>query len=190
MKELTIILHPTDFSANAKHALELACGLARHRRARLILLHVVPPVHPQLPRNDRSSLHSQKDFWAAEARLRLLDCGDLLAMRLLRTGDPASVIAQVAEQVKADVIVLGRPKPSPWNWLAERRLALTVAQTAPCPVLFGASPVLESKEPQGANGKSLQQGVMTPSKQVEFSSGEGDYHYAPQFKEYFHAPSY
>src|SRR5262245_34681080 len=43
MLPLRIILHPTDFSDLAGHALKLAFSLARDYDARLIVLHVVPP---------------------------------------------------------------------------------------------------------------------------------------------------
>src|SRR5439155_16832390 len=40
------ILVPHDFSPSATHALEIATGLARAHRGRLLVLHVIGPFHP------------------------------------------------------------------------------------------------------------------------------------------------
>ena len=43
MLPLATILHPTDFSEHSEFAFRLACALARDYKARLVLLHVMPP---------------------------------------------------------------------------------------------------------------------------------------------------
>src|SRR5208283_3206266 len=43
MLPIHTILHPTDFSARARSAFDLACALARDYDARLVVVHVKPP---------------------------------------------------------------------------------------------------------------------------------------------------
>ena len=44
MLPIRTILHPTDFSERSNDAYRLACALARDYNARLLIVHVVPPV--------------------------------------------------------------------------------------------------------------------------------------------------
>jgi len=44
MLAIRAILHPTDFSERSQLAFRLACSLARDYGARLILVHVSPPI--------------------------------------------------------------------------------------------------------------------------------------------------
>lgn len=157
MKDLNVILHPTDFSANAQAALEVACGLARERGARLIVLHVAPPLPAQWTGSGLSLLYSQKHWWDAEAKLRRVECGPLQPERMLRTGEPAPIIVSVAKQVNADLIVIGQPQASRWRWLVEERVAQAVARTAPCPVLIASS------RPNQLAGTGAETSVACPS---------------------------
>jgi len=43
MPAIRTLLHPTDFSENSRPAFQTACTLAWDFKARLVLLHVVPP---------------------------------------------------------------------------------------------------------------------------------------------------
>jgi nucleotide-binding universal stress UspA family protein len=155
MKSLSTILHPTDFSANAKHALELACGLARDRGARLIVLHVSPPLPPQWTGSELSLLSFHEGRWEAATKLRRMNCRTLQPERLLRTGKPAPVIVSVAKEVDADLIVIGQPQPSRWRWLVEERVAQSVARTATCPVLVATSPKVHPGQVAKLHGGSL-----------------------------------
>jgi nucleotide-binding universal stress UspA family protein len=154
VRDFNIILHPTDFSTNAQHALELACGLVRDMGVRLIVLHVAPPLPTQWVGSGLSMLHSHKDLWDTEARLQQVGCGIVQPERLLRTGEPTSVINRVAKQLNADLIVMGRPQSNRWRWLVEERVAQTVARTAPCAVLIAASPKAQATEGPGLCGQA------------------------------------
>jgi nucleotide-binding universal stress UspA family protein len=169
MKKLDVILHPTDFSANAKHAMELACGVARDRGARLIVLHVAPPIPAQWTGSGTSLLHSHKHRWDAENRLRQVSCRDLRPERWLRTGEPATVIVTVAKQVNADLIVIGQPQPSRWRWLVEERVAETLTRTAPCPLLIATTPDVRAPERYAERGKSLRRQDRPLAQPVSFS---------------------
>lgn len=43
MYPIQVILHPMDFFEHAQAAFSLACSLAREHKARLVVVHVVPP---------------------------------------------------------------------------------------------------------------------------------------------------
>ena len=45
MIKIERILFPTDFSANAKHALKYALDFATERKAKLYVLHVIPKLN-------------------------------------------------------------------------------------------------------------------------------------------------
>jgi len=148
MRTWQTILHPTDLSESSQCALELAKDVARHSGARLILLHVVPPLRARWA---GYGTDPHEDLRRAHAALQKLDCGDLQPERMLRSGGPAPVIVNVAERVGADLIVIGQPQPSKWRWLAEDRVAETLGRIAPCSVLIAA----RSKVATEANEKAL-----------------------------------
>lgn len=147
MKDLKVILHATDFSPNAQAALAMACELARRREANLVVLHVTHPVPCHWPATSPSALYCCEHWKVADQNLRDLDCQGLLPERMLRTGEPAAVIASVAERVGADLIVLGQPRPGKWRWLIEERVAQTVVRKASCPVLVAARATAKVTEP-------------------------------------------
>ena len=175
MNELKVILHPTDFSSNAQHALKLACDFARGCTARLILLHVAPPLPSQWVGSGLSLLHSHKSWWEMEAKLRWVDCGNLRPERILRSGSPAAAIVEVANQVNADLIVLGQPQASRWRWLVEERVANTVVRTASCPVLIAISRQARSTEVPPWREKSSQGSSNVADRQLELSINDREW---------------
>ena len=152
MRAQQIILHPTDFSPNSQLASQLACALAQERNARLILLHVAPQLAPQMSPSDISLLYPRSNGWNADQQLRDVDCGDLWPGRLLRYGDPVTVILSMADRVKADLIVLGQPRRSNWWWLIEERVAEAVMRKASCPVLIAPNQRAARVKSNGARG--------------------------------------
>lgn len=153
MRNLELILHATDFSPNSKAALAMACELARRHEAKLALLHVTHPVPCQWPAASPSALYCREHLTAAERGLRNLDCGLLLPERMLRTGEPATVIVRVAKRVRADLIVVGQPRPEKWRWLLEERVAQAVVRKAPCPVLVVAAGATAARLTAGTAGQ-------------------------------------
>lgn len=156
MKNLRTILHATDLSLDSQHACRLACQLARDQNARLVLLHVAPPGPSVASPSSISLLDPYNDRWEADRKMWSLECGDLRPSRLVRTGDPATVILNTAEQLDADLIVLGQPRQGKWRWLIEERVAETVVRKASRPVLIAtnhqASPIeLGRKSEVGSN---------------------------------------
>lgn len=99
------ILHPTDFSDRSRVAFDVACSLARDQRARLVLLHV----------NDSATAESADEALVRkleqmlDERLRALRPDDVsvaVGHRLIR-GNPPQVILDVAQELSADLIVMG-----------------------------------------------------------------------------------
>jgi len=97
------ILHPTDFSPHAETALAHAIGFARAYDAELHLLNVqIPFSLPSFPIEETAS--------EAEARERLdtIDVDGARAVREVRRGlAPAPAIMEYAEEIAADLVVMG-----------------------------------------------------------------------------------
>ena len=107
MLHLQTILHPTDFSLSAEHAFQVACSLARDQGARVIVLHVaVPPVVGQ---GGSMTPPPQGDWQALEDRLVQIKAADasFRVEHKLETGNPVSEIVRVAQEARADLIVMG-----------------------------------------------------------------------------------
>jgi nucleotide-binding universal stress UspA family protein len=135
------ILHPTDFSERSQYAFGLACALARDYGARLIVLHVagVPTVaygEGVVPPNPEELL--------AEAREQLgriqVPHANVRAERRLEQGDAVTAILGVAQEVNADLIVLGTHGRTGLARLLMGSVAEQVVRRASCPVLTVQAP--------------------------------------------------
>lgn len=133
------ILYPTDFSADARPAFETACALASEGRGRLVVLHVErPPLTtlggttgvPPLPNEyDRETVWEElKDIQPARAGIAV--------EHRLEYGDPAAVILKVAQEIGADLIVMGTHGRTGLRRLLMGSVAERVVRKAPCPVLM------------------------------------------------------
>jgi nucleotide-binding universal stress UspA family protein len=89
------------------------------------------------------------DFWNSvkdESKKQLAVYGEQLRARgldveeLTREGYPATVIEEAAEQLEADLIVIGSRGRSGLKHLLLGSIAERVVQKAPCPVLTVKSP--------------------------------------------------
>lgn len=137
----TRILVPTDFSACAEHALDYAVGLAARLDAKLDVLHVAEiPVFgvPELAVAMSSSVIEQV-LHDSQDRL-----DQLLAPRrdkaklgpgLLRTGDARDVIVHTAQEIGADLIVMGTHGRRGLSRALLGSVAESVVRMAPIPVL-------------------------------------------------------
>jgi nucleotide-binding universal stress UspA family protein len=141
MLPIHTILHPTDFSDRSGCAYQLACALARDYGARLVLLHVKPPdviygegyVLPPDPEAERCELLN---------RLEGLRPPDLTSevYRVLQEGSPTEEILRTAEEVQADLIVMGTHGRTGLERLLLGSVAEAVLRQAPCPVLTVKAP--------------------------------------------------
>jgi universal stress protein A len=144
MLTMKTILCPTDFSAQARSAFEVACALARETHGRVVVLHVErPPVNtiggtagvPPLPTEyDRERLREEL------GRLRP-PTPDIAVAHRLEYGDPEYRIIEVAQEIGADLLVLGTHGRTGLRRLLMGSVAEHVVRKAPCPVLTIRTPV-------------------------------------------------
>ena len=142
MLGIKTILHPTDFSERSALAFRLACSLARDYGARLVVVHIVPVstvyygegVMVSPPPEDQEALREQL------LQLQPRDAKVAVEHRLLK-GDAATEIVDVAEETKADVIVIGSHGRTGLARLLLGSVAEKVMRKAPCPVVTVRAPL-------------------------------------------------
>ncbi len=130
------ILSAVDFDPNSLGALDFAAKLARHNRARVFLLHVVPTalepgnVPPYTDVYLGEENRAQELSEVAQKHLEKID-----HEIIVRSGDPATCILDAAEEVSAELIVLAayRSTGRPRRFIGS--VAATVVGEAPCAVL-------------------------------------------------------
>lgn len=117
----TTILVAVDGSGHADRALEWGVDLARCREAPLTVVHVMRwPGTDRVPRGleeyerlehvritEHDLLQSAADKIVAKAEARARDAGIGEVATLVLTGDPATEITAAAENLDADLIVMG-----------------------------------------------------------------------------------
>jgi universal stress protein A len=158
----THILAPTDFSDSAQHALRYAFEEAAHHQAQLTLLHVMQ--HPYstnvhyikgapedqihfevesggtLPRPESSPPQTVLRDYGEEALTQLRDLlPDSLSSpghAQVATGDPADAIVRVAQEISADLIIMGTHGRTGLSHILLGSAAEKVVRHAPCPVLI------------------------------------------------------
>jgi nucleotide-binding universal stress UspA family protein len=141
MLPIHTILHPTDFSDRSVNAFHLASGLTRDYGARLVVLHVaVPPtviygegILPPDPEIQRQEEQQRLDsLQTPEPGVR--------AERRLEEGDPAMEILRVAQEIGANLIVMGTHGRTGLARLLMGSVAERVVRKALCPVLTVTTP--------------------------------------------------
>jgi nucleotide-binding universal stress UspA family protein len=140
--KLKRILMPTDFSSCADKAFRYAADLAHVFSAEIVLLHVFDS-------RVVDSLFNMKKMSGEEAREAMLKVARK-RMKKLRKADftsglklseryadgfPPSVVPEVAEEIGADLIVLGTHGETGLAQLLYGSTAEGVVRRAPCPVL-------------------------------------------------------
>ena len=136
------ILMPTDFSSCAEKALRYAVGLARVFSSRITVLHVF---------DDRvvNSLYNLRKLSPEVAREEMLKTAKKRMKKLMKAdfvsglklqaryaeGFPPRVVQEVAEEIGADLIVMGTHGDTGLAQLLYGSTAEGVVRGAPCPVL-------------------------------------------------------
>lgn len=140
--DIKTILHPTDFSAASRHALELAFSLARDHGARVVLLNVVePPFYggePLMPIATLPDLRTEAGNWFATLPKPR---GDVEMTQVIAEGDPVREILRVAAEEQADFIVLGTHGRTGLSRLLMGSVAEKVIREAMCPVIAVKTPL-------------------------------------------------
>jgi nucleotide-binding universal stress UspA family protein len=137
------ILCPTDFSDEARHALDHATALARRYDAQLTLLHVIslalPPAPVFAPYHGypemlapklRDDLTREIEKLAAGARAQ-----GVPAEIAIREGDVVNRILEQARELPADVLVIGTHGAGGFERLMLGSVTEKALRRAPCPVL-------------------------------------------------------
>lgn len=135
------ILFPTDFSTCSDAGLSHATALAKESGAQLIILHVEEPppaygageMYYGVPDPDNPTLRRML------ADVKPTDPSVPFEHRLV-IGDPAAEIVAVAEEVKADLIVLGTHGRTGLKRLLMGSVAEAVVRKATCPVITFKEP--------------------------------------------------
>jgi nucleotide-binding universal stress UspA family protein len=137
------ILHATDFSPASAPAFKKAVELARASRARLFIVHALPPIaavpdvylatrmHEGLLREHRAQ--GQKQLARLVARARR--AGVRASGRLLDSGMAHEQIVRAAASTRAQMIVLGTHGRTGLDKIALGSVAERVVTTARCPVV-------------------------------------------------------
>jgi nucleotide-binding universal stress UspA family protein len=145
MPGIRTILCPTDFSDASRHAFEHAASIAGHHRARLVALHAVSPapvlvagyapmagayVTPDVVGSEVQQARAQ-----ALEETRLARAAGLETETLVKTGSTARVILETADEIEADLIVLGTHGAGGFEHLVLGSVTEKVMRKASCPVL-------------------------------------------------------
>jgi len=133
------IVCPTDFSDGASEALENGAKIAENNGAEVYLVHVVPVMLAETEPTLMVQMQDYERLLQPEKRLQEL-AAPLVARGLtvhavVGHGDAASEIVRIAEEKKADVIVIGTHGNTGWRRLAFGSVAEKVVRLATCPVL-------------------------------------------------------
>jgi universal stress protein A len=135
------ILVPTDLSAHAEEALDYACELAAKLDATVHLVNVIGIPALGVPELGVAVTSTMIDSMIADSQ-RALDAlvarrrGDVrIGQILMKTGDARDMIDQTAQEVGADLIVMGTHGRRGFTRALLGSVAETVVRTAPCPVL-------------------------------------------------------
>jgi nucleotide-binding universal stress UspA family protein len=146
MSRFRKILVPIDFSDHSSAALDLAIDLARTYGATLHLLHCYPidpgaisPYGIVIPegfdRDVREAAGNQLARWADKAA-----AANVAVEQHLSSMFPAEVIARTAEEIGADLIVMGTRGLSGLKHVLLGSIAERVLRLAPCPVMTVKGP--------------------------------------------------
>jgi nucleotide-binding universal stress UspA family protein len=137
MSRIKTILFPTDFSETSMQAFDYACRFANVNQARLVALHVFEPVAPIVADGIVIPFDVVLVRSAAEEQLSRLNADNRINFeRMLRDGPAAAKIVEVADEIGADLIVIGTHGRSGIRRLLLGSVAEQVLRLARCPVLF------------------------------------------------------
>jgi nucleotide-binding universal stress UspA family protein len=134
------ILVPIDFSASSYAAAEYASALAMGSGGELVFTHVAVPTadfaaSPDSPEGRPYSLASQVDPGAPVLDHITPSLPNVPYTHVLRHGDPAEQILDLARSERIDLIVIGTHGHTPLARILLGSVAESVVRNSPCPVL-------------------------------------------------------
>ncbi|WP_348265239.1 universal stress protein [Telmatobacter sp. DSM 110680] len=132
-----VVLHATTLRETSSPSAALACQIAVRQKAKLVLLHVLPPVaemqRDRLPTGLDSTAMRELRILAAETSAADSCCTEVDAR--IAHGHPAIEILATSVELGADLIVLGSTHRSAFHNLTHDRTVVRVLAHARCPVL-------------------------------------------------------
>jgi nucleotide-binding universal stress UspA family protein len=141
--KITDILVPTDFSACSEHALDYAVQIAERLDAKVHLLSVIGVPSYGVPELGVGITAPMIDNMIADHQReldQLAGVRKLVAETLVRVGDARDVILQTAEEIKADLIVMGTHGRRGFSRALLGSVTEMVVRTSPIPVLTVRGP--------------------------------------------------
>ncbi len=157
MSDYQIIVVPYDFSAHAKRALSEAADLARRFGGELHVLHVIqPPVYAYAygpygaaaapPPIDTAGMRRDAMKSLEEVANGLADPPKRVQPHVVEATSIASAIRESAEDLGADLIVMGTHGRTGLAHVFLGSVAERTLRGAPCPVLTVQAPEAEEEE--------------------------------------------
>jgi nucleotide-binding universal stress UspA family protein len=145
-----VVVAATDFSEPSVHAVSVAAEEAQRRGARLVLMHAMDlgvttimqagvafgGVTYTIPAEVKQALRESLRSKLLECLSRVGGAGEVLVTE----GTPAPSIARVAEELKAELCVVGTSGAGGLKRITLGSVAEAVARSAPCPVLVVRQP--------------------------------------------------
>ena len=147
--EEQVVLHATTLRETSRPSAALACQIAAGLKAKLVLLHVLPPIDEMQRDGQPTGLDS-----AAMQELRALadetaagsGLGNQLIEPMVVHGNPSIEILAEASARRACLIVLGASQRSAFENLTRDRTVYQVLAHARCPVLTLREPLETASE--------------------------------------------
>ncbi len=132
---LRTILCATDFSEPSEFGFRLACALARDHQGTVVVLYVDPPplTHGEVVARRQENGY-REDLWEM-LRRNQAPGGAVPVSYRLEEGEPVAGILRVADEVAADLIVMGTHGRTGLGRLVLGSVAEAVVRRAACPVL-------------------------------------------------------
>jgi len=140
-----VVLHATTLSEASRPSAALACQVAASQRARLVLLHVLPPLDEMerkgLPTGLDSTAMRELRILATETSAANPDCCARVEPCVAH-GNPSIEILAASVELHAGLIVLGATHRAAFQNLTRDRTIYRVLAHAHCPVLTLREPVV------------------------------------------------
>lgn len=129
------VLFPIDMSSEAQQAATKVAELVKFHQSRLVLLSVVEPVDPATPATDAQTSPEAVAKLLNQAK-GLFSAQGIESEAIERQGQPAFVICDVADELNADLIVMGCRGVGLIEDIQAESVTTRVINLSPCPVLI------------------------------------------------------
>ncbi|MBU0509649.1 universal stress protein [bacterium] len=144
------ILCPIDFSEPSHEALKVASELAMKFEAELTVIHAIPDIPKATPPDPaieatETYLQYQRELERDSQRLlsdavHRFTSHELKVREIIESGDAALIVAKIAEEEDADLVVLSTHGRTGWRRFVFGSVAERIVRHAQCPVLTIQTP--------------------------------------------------